>query len=146
MWTRKLKSESTCDDPGLCLLDYLADMRQRPELLTPSDLKFIRHLERAAIRPQPDGSRAVYLSEAHVWKLTSLARRFTHPSLAGAFRKRQAREASLSPEAKAARREKRARQPNERRSEQRSEQQQEARRVTSLGPAPTFYNRGFADE
>lgn len=143
-WSRRLRPDWPCDDPGTNLLDDIADMRARPEFLTEQDQKSLRHVERAAIRSQADGSKSVHLSDIHFWKLTGLVRRFTHPHLAASFLRKQARDARATPEAKAARRKKRqsAERPQEQRSEQ--EPQHEGRYVQWT--TPTFYNRGFAND
>jgi hypothetical protein len=83
-----------------------------------------------------------HYTDIHFWKITSLVRRFTDPSLAASFLRKQAPEAQLTPEAKAACRKKRAAQrtPREAQREQQPKQQPEGSSRYVQWTTPTFYN------
>jgi hypothetical protein len=93
-WPRRLRPEWGTDDPGSNLLDDIADMRSRAELLTEQDQKFLRHVERAAVRSHADGSHSAFLSKYHYGKLLRMAHRHTDPVVASKFLRRLAEDGS----------------------------------------------------
>lgn len=72
-------------DPVGNILAEISDMNERPELLSPSDEKFLVYITVRRIRSHRDGAKVVYLTDRQVHRLDCLIKRYTQAHVGARF-------------------------------------------------------------